>query len=190
VTAVSIDFIVDEETEKACVEDGSHVIIGGMITGKTVKTTRNNKLMAFITLEDLAGSVEVIIFPKDYERKRDLLVEESKVFIKGRASIGDDPVGKLICEQIVSFDSIPRELWLKFPDKDSYMAKEKEVLKDLKESEGNDSVVIYLEKERAKKVMPSNWNVHADKGLVELLYQKIGEKNVKVVEKNLKRLEK
>ena len=53
ITAVTIDFIVDEETEAARVQDGTYVTIGGMITGKTVKTTRNNKLMAFLTLEDL-----------------------------------------------------------------------------------------------------------------------------------------
>ena len=74
ITAVTIDFIVDEETEAARVQDGTYVTIGGMITGKTVKTTRNNKLMAFLTLEDLVGSVEVIVFPKDYESKRELFV--------------------------------------------------------------------------------------------------------------------
>lgn len=187
ITAVSIDFIVDEETEKAVVPDGSHVTIGGMITGKTVKTTRNNKLMAFITLEDLAGSVEVIVFPKDYEQKRELLVEDNKVFIQGRASIGDDPVGKLICERIIPFASIPKELWLKFPDKEAYMVIEQEVLEELKDSEGNDSVVIYLEKERAKKVLPSNWNVHAE-NLVNILEKKLGERNIKLVEKKLEKI--
>ncbi len=188
ITAVSLDFIVDEETESASVPDGSHVTIGGMITGKTVKTTRNNKMMAFLTLEDLAGSVEVIVFPKDYESKRELFVEDSKVFIQGRTSIGDDPVGKLICERVIPFDSLPKELWLKFPDKEAYMAKEKEILEDLKDSEGNDSVIIYLEKERAKKVLPSNRNVDAEKGLIEILAKKLGDKNVRLVEKKLEKI--
>lgn len=190
ITAVSIDFMVDEETEKAAIPDGSYVTIGGMITGKTVKTTRNNKLMAFITLEDLAGSVEVIVFPKDYESKRELFVEDSKVFIQGRASIGDDPVGKLICERVIPFDEIPKELWLKFSDKDAYLAGEAQLFRDLKESEGRDSVIIYLEKERAKKVLPANWNVSASNELVATLAKKLGEKNVKLVEKKLEKIRK
>lgn len=188
ITAVSIDFIVDEDTQKTNVPDGSYVTIGGMITGKTVKTTRNNKMMAFINLEDLVGSVEVIVFPKDYETKRDLFVEDSKVFIQGRASIGDDPVGKLICERVIPFASIPKELWLKFPDKEAYMAAESEILNDLKDSEGDDSVIVYLEKERAKKVLPANRNVHAVRELVDVLAKKLGEKNVRLVEKKLEKI--
>ncbi|MFR3728325.1 DNA polymerase III subunit alpha [Lacrimispora sp.] len=188
ITAVTNDFIVDEETEAAKVMDGAYVTIGGMITAKTVKTTRNNKMMAFITLEDLLGSVEVVVFPKDYESKRELFVEESKVFIQGRVSIGDDPVGKLICERVTPFTDLPKELWLKFPDKEEYVSKEREILDDLKESEGNDSVIIYLEKERAKKVLPSNRNVNADGALVDHLVKKLGEKNVKVVEKKLEKI--
>ena len=190
ITAVTIDFIVDEETEEARVKDGSYVTIGGMITGKTVKTTRNNKLMAFLTLEDLVGSVEVIVFPKDYESKRELFVEDAKVFIQGRASIGDDPVGKVICERVIPFQSLPKELWLKFPDKNVYMAREAEILSDLKESEGNDTVIIYLEKERAKKVLPANRNVSASNELVSVLTEKLGEKNVKVVEKTVEKIRK
>lgn len=188
ITAVSNDFIVDEEIGAAKVQDGSYVTIGGMITGKTVKTTRNNKMMAFITLEDLLGSVEVIVFPKDYESKREVFVEESKVFIQGRVSIGDDPVGKLVCERVVPFAALPKELWLKFPDKEAYIGSERELLEELKESEGNDSVIIYLEKERAKKVLPSNRNVNADEALIRHLSEKLGEKNVKVVEKKLEKI--
>ena len=188
ITATTIEFVVDEETGKAGVPDGSYVTVGGMITGKTVKTTRNNKMMAFITLEDLAGAVEVIVFPKDYESKRELFAEDSKVFIQGRVSVGEDPVGKLICERVIPFSALPKELWLKFPDKESYMAVEKEILDDLKESEGDDSVIIYLEKERARKVLPSNRNVNAADGLINFLIKKLGEKNVRLVEKKLEKI--
>ena len=190
ITATSIDFIVDEETEKANVQDGSHVTIGGMITGKTVKTTRTNKLMAFITLEDLVGTVEVVVFPKDYENRRDLLMEDAKVFIQGRADIGDDPVGKLICERVIPFGDVPKELWIKFPDKESFMAGEHDLLEALKESEGNDVVIIYLEKERAKKVLPANRNVSASTELLRVLAEKVGEKNIKLVEKKIEKLRK
>ena len=79
ITATSAQFIVDEETDAAGVADGSRAVIGGLVAGKTVKTTRTNQLMAFITLEDLLGPVEVIVFPRDYEANRDLFTEDSKL---------------------------------------------------------------------------------------------------------------
>ena len=185
ITATSADFIVDEETEEAVVKDGMKVVIGGLVAGKVVKTTRSNQLMAFITLEDLMGSVEVIVFPKNYEADRDVLTEDSKIFIKGRVSLGDEPVGKLVCEQVIPFSKVPRQLWLQFEDKEIYQAMEGEILGILKESEGPDSVVIYLKKERAKKILPANWKVEAAGELMETLICKLGEKNVKIVEKNL-----
>ena len=188
ITATSAQFIVDEETDEAGVEDGSRAVIGGLVAGKTVKTTRTNQLMAFITLEDLLGPVEVIVFPRDYEANRDLFTEDSKLFIRGRVSIGDDPVGKLVCEQVIPFDSVPKELWLQFPDMETYQAGEQRLLTSLRSSEGKDRVVIYLQKERAKKVLPANWNVQVTPGLLEELGKGLGEKNVKVVEKGLEKL--
>ena len=185
ITATSADFIVDEETEEAVVKDGMKVVIGGLVAGKVIKTTRSNQLMAFITLEDLMGSVEVIVFPKNYEADRDVLTEDSKIFIKGRVSLGDEPVGKLVCEQVIPFSKVPRQLWLQFEDKEIYQAMEGGILGILKESEGPDSVVIYLKKERAKKILPANWKVEAAGELMETLICKLGEKNVKLVEKNL-----
>ena len=185
ITATAADFIVDEETEEAVVKDGIKAVIGGLVTGKTVKTTRTGQLMAFITLEDLMGSVEVIVFPRDYENNRDLLTEDEKLFIRGRVSLGDEPVGKLVCEQVIPFDAVPRQLWLQFEDMAGYQATEAELMELLKSSEGNDQVIIYLKKERAKKMLPPNWNVIADAGLLNRLYCKVGEKNVKVVEMTL-----
>ena len=185
ITATAADFIVDEETEEAAVKDGMKAVVGGLVAGKVVKTTRSNQLMAFITLEDLMGSVEVIVFPKNYEADRDILTEDSKIFIKGRVSLGDEPVGKLVCEQVIPFAKVPRELWLQFEDKEMYQAMEETILGILKESEGPDRVVIYLKKERAKKILPANWKVEAAGELLDTLVCKLGEKNVKLVEKNL-----
>ncbi len=187
ITAKTTDFIVDEETGKTVAEDGSRVTIGGMIAGKVVKTTKTGKMMAFVTVEDMVGSVEVLVFPKDYESKRSLLNEDDKVFIQGRASIGDEPVGKVICEQVIPFDAVPKELWIKFADKAEYDAKSPRILEMLKTSEGNDTVILYLDRERAKKVLPANWKVCANKPILEALSQQVGEKNVKLVEKGLKR---
>ncbi len=187
ITAKTTDFMVDEETGRAVVEDGARATIGGMITARTVKLTKNGQQMAFVTLEDMVGSVEVIVFPRDYENKKQLLNEDAKVFISGRTSIGDDPAGRLICEQVIPFDEVPKDLWLKFADKTEYDARWPEVTEILRGSDGHDTVIIYLEKERAKKVLPANWHVAASTEVTEKLMKIIGEKNVKVVEKGLKR---
>ncbi|NBI70294.1 DNA polymerase III subunit alpha [Clostridiaceae bacterium] len=185
ITARTSDFAVDEETGEAAVKDGTYATIGGMITGKTVKTTRTNQMMAFVTIEDLAGSVEVLVFPRDYEKRRDLLNQDEKLFIRGRVSIGDDPVGKLICEDVIPFDAVPRELWIQYADKEAYLADEKALLDMLRMQEGQDRVIIYLGRERAKKALPANWNVKAGGELLEALGKRLGEENVKVVEKSL-----
>ena len=103
-TNTTTDFMLDEDTGKALVEDQSTVIIGGMITDKNIKYTRNDKVMAFLTVEDLVGSVEVVVFPRDYEKYSALLLEDAKIFVKGRASLEEDKDGKVLCEQIVSFE--------------------------------------------------------------------------------------
>ena len=184
-TATSADFQVDEETEQAAVQDGQKVVIGGMVAAKTVKTTRTNQLMAFITLEDLVGSVEVIVFPRDYEANRNLFVEDSKLFIRGRVSLGDGPAGKLVCEQVLPFSEASRDLWIQFGDLEAYRRDEEELMGMLKSSEGKDRVIIYLGKERAKKILPTAWNVDASRELIQTLRDRFGEANVKVVERRL-----
>ena len=188
ITAMTTDFIVDEETDEAKVAEGQFVTIGGMVSGKTVKITKTGKYMAFLTLEDLVGSVEVLVFPKDYEVNRDLLEENAKLFIRGRVSLGDEPAGKLICERIIPFSQIPKELWIQFPDKDAYLASERELLEILKPAEGNDQVIIYLRQEKAKKILPPGWRVQADRQLLAKLSELYGEKNVKVVEKTIEKI--
>ncbi|MEG2732026.1 MAG: DNA polymerase III subunit alpha [Clostridium sp.] len=188
ITAMSSDFTVDEETGEARVTDGQYVTIGGMITAKTVKTTRTNKMMAFVTIEDLTGQVEVLVFPKDYEKKREFLNPDEKVFIRGRVSIGEEPVGKMICEQVIPFSDVPRELWLQYPSREIYLPREEELLDTLRMYEGKDSVIIYLEAERAKKLLPMNWNVSANPELVQQLIEKLGERNVKVIEKPIEKI--
>lgn len=181
VSAKTTDFVVDEETGRAAVEDGARVVLGGMITQKTIKTTRSNQVMAFVTLEDMAGSVEVLVFPKDYEKHRGILNTDAKVFMRGRVSLGDEPVGKLIAERILPFEEVPAELWLQFTDMDQYRAAESWLAETLKYSDGQDSVVIYLKKERAKKVLPKSQCVKADEKLLDALRARLGDGNVKIV---------
>ncbi len=182
VTAKTSDFVVDEDG-RTVVEDNSNVVIGGMITSKKVKTTKTNQLMAFITIEDLVGTVEVLVFPKIYEKNRPSFTEENKVFVRGRASIGDDPVGKLICEEVIPFTDIPNELWLQFENQAFYESHIDDVMAALRDSDGKDRVVMYLKEERKMRRLSENWAVLAGPDLLGRLYRILGEKNVKVVQK-------
>lgn len=186
-TAATIDFYIDEEG-KSKVEDGQIVTIGGMITNITQKVTRTNQLMAFITIEDMLGVTEVLLFPKTYEKCREYLREENKVFVRGRVNVNETENGKLIADNMIEFDSIPNEIWLKFPNKEAYFQQEEEMLNELKLWEGRDSIVIYLEEERQKKILPSNRNVNAAPQLVERLEEILGKNNVKVVAKTIEKL--
>lgn len=186
ITATAADFVVDEETDKAGVIDGSTVTIGGMVTGKRLKTTKTNQLMAFITLEDMLGSVDVLVFPRIYEKYKEMFVEEEKLFIQGRVSLGDEPVGKLIGERIIPFHG-SRQMWIQFDDIAHYHMEEKALIDLIRENEGNDSVILYLKKEKAKKILPSSYKVNANKNLLDRLTKKLGEKNVKLVEKGIEK---
>ncbi len=183
ITAVTTDFIYDEEEGGIKLTDGAHVVIGGMITDKTVKFTKNNKTMAFLTVEDLFGTTEVIVFPRDYEKYKELLERDAKVFVRGRVNAEEEKNGKLICECIYSFADTKKELWLQFATKEDYAAAEQKVYDMLRASEGGDTVVIYISGIKAVKRLPANWNVSVDTLPLGQFYEAFGEKNVKVVEK-------
>ena len=183
ITATTGDFQPDEETGQTKVRDGSRAVIGGMITEKTVKHTKTNQMMAFLTVEDLMGTVEVVVFPRDYEKNRECLEVDSKVFIRGRVAEEDERASKLICEKVIPFEQKKRELWLQFPDKASYLDEEQIVNGYLADSEGDDEVVIYCAKERAVKRLPRNRNIRIDAQVLSRLMNHYGESRVKVVEK-------
>ncbi|MCC8162547.1 MAG: DNA polymerase III subunit alpha, partial [Lachnospiraceae bacterium] len=183
ISHVSTDFLPpeDDEDEKLC--DGERAVIGGMITSRTVKATKNNKMMAFINVEDMAGSVEVIVFPRDYEKYGRQLSVDSMVFVSGRVSAELDKASKLIFEKVTPFEKPRKELWIQFADLEEYGAREQELSRLLADSRGEYSVVIYVRKERQKKVLPASRNVKADEELLGRLYARFGEKNVKLLEK-------
>ena len=183
ISATTMDFQIDEETNRTKVRDGAREIIGGMITGKTIKHTKTGKPMAFLTIEDLLGTVEVVVFPKDYEKNRNYLNEDSKVFVKGRVSEEDDNASKLICEAIIPFEQTSCDLWIQFADKEDFLKEEFTLYEMLKDSEGKDGVVIYLAKEKAVKRLPANRNIQVDSDILAKLNQYFGESRIKVVEK-------
>lgn len=186
ITAVTSDFESDEETGQSKVVDGQTVIVGGMITSKTVKTTKTNQLMAFITLEDLVGSVEIIVFPRDYEKNREFLNEEEKIYVRGRVSASEDTQAKLICEKVVAFSQIPKEIWIRFTDKKQFLENESKVYQCIENSDGSDRIIIYCQAEKVVKRLPAIYNVQGDIQLIHCLEAEFGTENIKIVQNTLK----
>lgn len=180
VTSRASDFLLDDETGKTRLTDGVRTTVGGMVDEKKIKYTKNNKVMAFITLEDLTGSMEVIVFPKSYEEYSHLLDEENKVFIRGRVSLEEDRDGKLICESVTPFDAVPRRVWIRFRDPENWRAHGQELMRIVEDNGGRDQVVIYIEHPRMKKVLPPGQGVKASPDLMNLLYGTFGRKNVEI----------
>ena len=188
ISALTSDFQLNEETNKSRVEDESRQIIGGMIIAKTIKYTRNGKTMAFLTLEDLVGTVEVVVFPKDYEKYRNLLEEEKKVFIKGRVNAEDDKPSKLVCERVWGFEEVPKELWIQFATMEDFKARERELYNILRTSDGKDHVVIYIRSPKAVKRLAGSWDILVTEALCRKIEENFGKENVKVVEKSIEKL--
>ena len=186
ISAKTTDFQPDEESGIPKVYDGQKVIIGGMITEKTIKYTRNNKVMAFLTVEDLLGTVEIVVFPRDYEKWQSMLNEDARVFVQGRVNAEDDKPSKLILEKVRAFEDMPQELWIQFKDKAEYAEKEQELLETLKGYAGVSAVVIYLKDVNAMKRLPAGYHARISDSLTGELRKKYGESNVKVVERVLK----
>ena len=186
ISAKTTDFQPDEESGVPKVYDGQKVIIGGMITEKTIKYTRNNKVMAFLTVEDLLGTVEIVVFPRDYEKWQSMLNEDARVFVQGRVNAEDDKPSKLILEKVRAFEDMPQELWIQFKDKAEYAEKEQELLETLKGYAGISAVVIYLKDVNAMKRLPAGYHARISDSLTGELRKKYGESNVKVVERVLK----
>ena len=190
ITARTVDFQIDEELGTSKAGDGEIAVIGGIITNKTVKYTRNNKVMAFLTIEDLVGTVEVVVFPNDYEKNVQKMEEDSKVFIRGKVQGDADKASKLICEKIYSFDDVPKELWVQFETKEDYLTEENEFLKLLSGSRGTDRVIIYVRTPKSIKYLGIEKSVKINETLLGKLYEKYGMDNVKVVEKSIENITK
>ena len=185
ITNVTSDFALDEETGHSKVMDGNRAVIGGILTDKRVKYTKTNKTMAYLTVEDLVGTVEVVVFPKDYEKNLQYLNVDDRVFIRGRVSSEDDQSSKLICEKIFRFDEVPQELWIQFATISDYRAREKQLFDLLRNSDGKDYVVIYVRDGRSVRRLGDNWTVRADESLLGALSEAFGADNVRLTQKKI-----
>ena len=185
ITSKASDFILDDVTNDHRVKDGTFETIGGLITTITRKTTKTNAVMAFITIEDVVGSVEVIVFPRQYEKYHNLLNEESKVFIKGRVTVEEEKPAKLICQDIIPFDNVPKEVWVRFKNKDFFVKEEDNFYKLINDYEGKDHITIYLEEEKVVKSCPSTKNIDASTEIINILKENYGDANIQITDKKI-----
>ncbi len=186
-TALTTDFNPDEEDEESGLMDGQLVTVGGMISSKKLKVTKNNRMMAFLTLEDLVGSVEVLVFPNDYEKNKHLLEMDEKVLVRGRVSVSEAQPGKLICERIEPLGRTPRELWIQFPSKADFQTNEQKLFEIIVNDDGDDEIVIFCRAEKTIKKLPRVNNIHINDDLLARLEENFGRDNVKVVQSILKK---
>ncbi len=184
ITATTSDFVIDPETGKAAVSDGSIAIIGGILTEKTLKTTKNHQTMAFLTLEDLTGSLEIIAFPRDYENNRNLLEVDRRVFIRGRVTHGDDDRGKLVCERVREFENWPQNLWVKFANKADFDEGKSRLLYYA----AGRGVTVYLEEEKAVKRAAASIDQPYQPEDLYRMEAMFGGDNVRLVEKSLEEI--
>lgn len=178
ISALTTDFEIDEENGETKVKEGSRQTVGGMIMNKTVKMTKTGQPMAFLTLEDLVGTVEVIVFPRDYASYRAVIDNSDKLFITGKVSANLDENAKLVCEKIISFDDVPRKLWIRFADEAEYHSQEQRMLSMLENSDGHDKIVIYCTAENKRILLPDSRNIKITAELLAQLRSIYGDKNV------------
>lgn len=185
ISATTMDFAVEEESGAAKVYDGQTAIVGGLISSITVKYTKNNQKMMFLVLEDLLGTLEIIVFPKSCEKYGHLLKQDEKVFIRGRVSIEEEQDGKLILGELIPFENAKKELWIQFRKKEDFLGMEEQLYPILQAAHGESDVMIYVAEERMKKKLPGDYSVSISQPFLEKLYSMFGENNIKVVEKML-----
>lgn len=186
-TATTLDFAIDEETNEVKVTDGEYEVVGGMVVSKTLKTTKTNNVMAFITIEDLFGTLEIIIFPRDYEKYKYRIDVDEKVLIKGKVAMEEDKPAKLICTEVIPFSEIPKEVWIRFSDKNNFMESEQSLYEILGDYDGIDSVVVYCENEKAIKRLPKSKNIKVNSEVLSRLSEKFSKESIRVVEKSIEK---
>lgn len=178
ISAMSTDFEIDDETGEPKVKVDSKATIGGMIMAKSVKPTKTGQLMAYLTIEDLVGTVEVIVFPRTFSTYRNIIERTDKLFITGRVNANADENAKLICESVVPFEDVPQKLWIRFASEEEYLKKAADLAEELKYSDGKDSIIIYCTKENKRIALPQSRNIRITPDILASLRAQYGIKNV------------
>ena len=174
---------LDEDmVDNISIHDNDLVILGGILIEVNQKVTRNNTIMAFLKLEDLSGVIEVIVFPKQLERFRSIIKDDALVKIKGRVSIKEDELPKLICENIEGLEKVnSNKIYIRVKNNDEVKLVNREILGMLKEHQGNTPIYVFDAEKRQQFRLSSDKWVELDDIVVEILKEKYGEDNIKVM---------
>lgn len=183
ISRVSTDFPVDDEDfdNSQKVVDREKVQVAGFINSITLHFTKNNKVMAFLNIEDMFGTMEIIVFPDSYDKFSYMLKEEEIIVVKGTATIAKDQPSKVICEEIRSFeqlDEITKTLWLKVSADSSVDINN--ILDITTKYRGNSKMIIYMEKTKQRLTANAENYVTIDDNIVEDLKKLLGNNNVVV----------
>lgn len=185
-TASAAEFAPGEEDDEPTpLRDGSFATVGGMVTDISEKTTRKNELMAFVTLEDMTGSIEIVMFPNVYSICRPLVKADAKLLVYGRIQLDEERGGKLIAQRVVTFDDVPVTIWIKYKDMESYLAGFEELMRGMPDADGADSIGVFLDDTKAMKVQPPKYNTKANEEVLSYLYEKMGKENINCLPKRI-----
>lgn len=178
---VQIEEDLNVGRQSTTISDGSKVIIGGIIIKKQRKITKNDNMMAFCTIEDLYGTIDVIVFPKIYKMYEKQLFVDNIVLVEGILNVGDEETPKIICNKITCLQELKKnkKLYLQVENKDIYRNFKNEMFEIFRSATGNDEVVLFLKEDKAKVVIPREYRVNiSDNNLINKLINLLGVDNV------------
>lgn len=182
--------LLDEDTGRY--HDGDHVTLLGILTKVRLKVTKNNSTMAFVTVEDMFGSIEALVFPNTLTQYAALITEGSVVQMRGRVSMREDEETKLVCEQVlpapdkgrIGDHPSPKKskrpgLYLKVPSKESplYEKAKKYILV----FDGPTPLYVYFEDTKKLMLAPTSMRVDVNDVLLRELCKVLGKANVAFV---------
>ena len=181
VNATSKDFrLPDDSEEPRGVVDGKMASVGGVIVAKRVLTTKNNNLMAFVTLEDMLGTMEIIVFPNIYERSSQYFEEDRILLLKGRVTLKEEEDAKLICEQVQDIEEFGQSITLRLSEGQRTKEIRNKLLYIFGQYKGNATVIVESTETGECKPFPSKYNVQVNGRIIHDLGLLLGSECVVV----------
>ena len=180
VTAWAKDYQPDEQTGECRFKEGDELISAGTVTECKLKITKTGRQMAFLTIEDIYGQIDVVVFPEVFDRSRELLHTDAKIFVRGKANIGRDETASLLASAIYDIEDVRREVWVAFADIEEFRKQSQRLTELCFETPGAAEVIVYLKKERMKKSLGPDYKIDAAADKLKVFADAFGENNVRV----------
>lgn len=202
ITSEELAGTAEAENGSDRIEDGMTVTMAGMITSKKTLVTKNNKMMAFVDLEDLYGEVEVVVFPNVYERCREAVSADNVVVVRGKLNFKEEEMPKLLADSVVGIRDVEEKLNGVDSNKEMrprsrsaerggiepvkvripQQGDEKEILEQLRlifgRHRGNTPVLIYLQNGKIVKTADGG-GVHPTVEMFDTVAEIVGRPNIK-----------